>query len=197
LFDQIFQGKARRDELEVWNLELARVSVNIEKQRRKFVEFLNNDIQTVYAHLSDFSSKLKLIYKGAQAESQEEFLENLKKYNDAEIRSGQNLYGPHRDDFTIEKDDKENTYNSSRGELRSQILALKLLQARYLDQHNLQTTILLDDVFSELDETRRSKLISSLSGHQIFITTTEEHHLPTFFGNIKVLNVEDNEIKTA
>jgi DNA replication and repair protein RecF len=135
-----------------------------------------------------------LIYKGIEAETEGEFLEKLDQYRLGEIRSGQNLYGPHRDDFIIEKNDQENIYNSSRGELRAQVLALKLLQARFLDQHKLQTVILLDDVFSELDETRRSKLIQSLFGHQIFITTTEEHHLPKFSGNTKILHVINNQL---
>jgi DNA replication and repair protein RecF len=197
LFGQIMEGRSNKFELEVWNQELARVSVNIARHRKEFIEFLNNNLNETYINLSEFTSVVKIVYKGVEAQTPEEFLEKLKRYEDAEIRSGQNLYGPHRDDFVIEKDGKENIYNSSRGELRSQILALKLLQAKYLDQHKLHTIVLLDDVFSELDETRRSRLIKSLSGHQIFITSTEEHHLPAFGGDIKILNVEHDQIKTV
>ncbi|MBX4205017.1 MAG: DNA replication and repair protein RecF [Candidatus Doudnabacteria bacterium] len=197
LFGQILEGRAQRSDLEIWNQELARVSISINRARKQFTQFLNNSLNQVYADLSDFQSHLFIVYKGIEAETTDEFLEKLAKYHEAEIRSGQNLYGPHRDDFIVEKDGKENIYNSSRGELRAQILALKLLQAKYLDAHKHKTIILLDDVFSELDETRRSKLISSLSGHQIFITTTEEHHLPKFEGDIKILNIESDQIKTA
>jgi len=79
--------------------------------------------------------------------------------------------------------------------LRAQILALKLLQAEYLAQGGKKPIILLDDVFSELDETRRTKLIENLAGHQIFITSTEEHHLPKIAKDALVLKVENNEIK--
>ncbi|HEX5429954.1 MAG TPA: DNA replication and repair protein RecF [Patescibacteria group bacterium] len=197
LFLRIQEGRAGASDLEIWNHELARVSVNINKQRRAFLEYISLDLYKTYASLSDFQNRLDIIYKGVGAETEDEFLIKLKKYDEAEIRSGQNLYGPHRDDFTIQKDGVENIYNSSRGELRAQILTLKLLQAKFLAQHKLETVILLDDVFSELDETRRTRLIESLHGHQIFITTTEEHHLPDFKDNIKVLNVSDNQIKTA
>jgi DNA replication and repair protein RecF len=194
LFEQIFQQQASQSDLEIWNTELAKVAIGISKQRSIFVDFLNSQINETYKNLSDFESKVRLIYKGIEAETEGEFLEKLDQYRLGEIRSGQNLYGPHRDDFIIEKNDQENIYNSSRGELRAQVLALKLLQARFLDQHKLQTVILLDDVFSELDETRRSKLIQSLFGHQIFITTTEEHHLPKFSGNTKILHVINNQL---
>lgn len=197
LFEQIFDQKASVQDLDVWNTELARVSVNINKLRINLVDFINSRINTVYEGLTGFPTKLQLIYKGIGVETESEFLEKLKQHELGEIRSGQNLYGPHRDDFTIEKDGKENIYNSSRGELRSQILALKLLQAEFLKQYKLNPIILLDDVFSELDEMRRSKLIESLKGSQIFITTTEEHHLPKFVAETKILHISNNEIKTA
>lgn len=197
LFGNIFQQKASVSDLEVWNIELARASIHINKQRAIFVEFINSRIDEIYKDLTGFNSKLQLIYKGIAVESEPAFLEKLKQYELGEIRSGQNLYGPHRDDFIVEKDGQENIYNSSRGELRSQVLALKLLQAEYLKQNKLLPIILLDDVFSELDEIRRTKLIESLKGHQIFITTTEEHHLPSMAANTRILQVGENNIKTA
>jgi DNA replication and repair protein RecF len=191
LFDQIFKQLAVIEDLAIWNAELAKVSVRINRARLIFTDYLNNQLNEVYNNLSDFSANLSLVYKGVEVESEAEFLEKLGQYQMGEVRSGQNLYGPHRDDFKIEKEGVENIYNSSRGELRSQVLALKLLQAKYLDEHKNKTIILLDDVFSELDEIRRTKLISSLSGHQIFITTTEEHHLPDFPGNIKKITTQN------
>ena len=197
LFQQIYDRQASVSDLEIWNLELGRVSVNIYQQRKQLAEFIDDRLTDSYNHLTDFPSKLNFVYQGSDAATTEEFLEKLRRYADAEIRSGQNLYGPHRDDFVIEKDSQENLYNSSRGELRSQVLALKMLQAQYLDEHQLKPIILLDDVFSELDEIRRSKLITSLSGRQIFITTTEEHHLPAMAKDTQVLKVSENNIKTA
>jgi DNA replication and repair protein RecF len=194
LFSLIWSNNSDRSELEIWNQELARVGTSIRQHRKTFASFLNDQFQQVYSDLSDFSGKLTLIYKNTETETPEEFLLKLKKCEEAEIRSGQNLFGPHRDDFIIKKDGKENIYNSSRGEQRSQILTLKLLQAKFLDQTRRQTIILLDDVFSELDETRRSRLIETLSGHQIFITTTEEQHLPKFQANTKILHVVGNQI---
>ncbi len=194
LLTQIFEGQATESELQVWNLELANLSLRITKGRKEFVEALNSQINEIYKNLSDFNSKIEVQYDNIGVGSAEDFLAKLATYKSAEIRIGQNLYGPHRDDFTIKKDGQLNLENSSRGELRAQVLALKLLQAKFLDQHKLEPVILLDDVFSELDEIRRTKLLQTLSGHQIFITTTEEHHLPALQKQTKFLRVLNSQI---
>lgn len=194
LFEQLFLRQASPSDLRIWNEELAKVSVRINSAREMFVEFINSHVSEIFGQLTTFTSALNVVYKGIDVSNEGEFLEKLGQYELGEIRSGQNLYGPHRDDFIIEKDSRENIYNSSRGELRSQILALKLIQARFLDQHRLKPIVLLDDVFSELDETRRLRLVENLKDHQIFITTTEEHHLPKVGSDTLILRVSDNQI---
>jgi DNA replication and repair protein RecF len=197
LFKKIVENKASRSDLEIWDTQLAQVSVEVFKKRKELVEFISNKIGQIYANVTGFNNSIRIEYKSIGVETSQEFLEKLSKYKEAEIYSGQNLFGPHRDDFSIIKDEKLNIYNSSRGELRSQVLTLKLLQAEFLNIHKLKPVILLDDVFSELDEQRRGKLISTLSGHQIFITTTEDHHLPDIKNPSQILKVLDNQIKTA
>jgi DNA replication and repair protein RecF len=62
---------------------------------------------------------------------------------------------------------------SSRGEQRSQILALKILELEYLSTEGEKPILLLDDVLSELDDIRRTFLLKYLQGKfQTFITTT-------------------------
>ena len=64
--------------------------------------------------------------------------------------------------------------SASRGELRSIILALKFIEARLIEQKQKQKPIiLLDDVFSELDQTRRECLITNFRDHQVIITSVE------------------------
>ncbi len=194
LLDQLNQGLGNTAELEFWNEQLAEAAAVIETHRLDFVKFLNQKINETNRNLTGFDSKLEVKFR-SQALAKSEFLSSLAEHQTAEIRSGQNLIGPHRDDFIIEKDGIENIYNSSRGELRAQILSLKLLQAEYLSEGERKPIILLDDVFSELDETRRTKLIETLQDHQIFITSTEEHHLPRIGKNTLVIKVENNELK--
>ncbi len=193
LLEQIFQNQAPEAQLVFWNEQLVPVALRIHQKRKDFFSFLNEKIPSALKNLTGFVNSYIVEYKSFDPET---LAENLKNHEQAEIRSGQNLIGPHRDDFEVKKDGQTNVYNSSRGELRAQVLALKLLQAEYLSDEKTKPVILLDDVFSELDETRRTKLLENLKGHQIFITSTEEHHLPKLAKDALVLKVENNEIKS-
>jgi DNA replication and repair protein RecF len=197
LLERVFQNQAQPEEIDSWNQQLAPIAVRITEHRQKFVDFLNANLPAKISQLMGSDSAFLLQYKRMEPKTEQELLESLASHKQAEIRSGKNLIGPHKDDFILEKDGQLNLYNSSRGELRTQILALKLLQAEFLGQTKMRPVILLDDVFSELDELRRTKLLENLSGHQIFITSTEGHHLPKLTKDTLVLNVENNEIKTT
>ncbi len=179
LLQLLSRGEGDRTELEFWNQELAQASIAVWAKRRALMGFLNEKFGAVNQNLTDFQDDYQIEFVSADKfGTPEEFLTELTGLESAEIRSGKNLLGPHRDDWVIKKNGELNIYNSSRGELRAQILALKLLQAQYLTEGEDRPVILLDDVFSELDESRRTKLLETLKGHQIFITSTEEHHLP-------------------
>ena len=81
----------------------------------------------------------------------------------------------HRDDFVFYFNHKPAEGSASRGECRSIILALKFIEADLIYQKTHQKPIiLLDDVFSELDETRRKFLVKNFKNHQIIITSVEK-----------------------
>jgi DNA replication and repair protein RecF len=194
LLEMIYQGQAQRSELEFWNQQLAPVASRLTLKRQEFVDHLNSKLTNKINELTDFKNNFVLKYKRSDASSESEFLQSLIDHTEAEVRSGKNLIGPHRDDFTIEKNELLNLHNSSRGELRAQVLALKLLQAEYLGQTGKRPVVLLDDVFSELDEIRRTRLIENLRDHQIFITSTEDHKLSEIVKEARVIRIEDNQI---
>ncbi len=196
LLEQLNQGMGDATQLDFWNEQLAESGMKIFEHRLELADFINQKFAQVQKNLAGFNASVLFVYKSQLSNlTKQTFLDQLNQHQQAEIRSGKNLIGPHKDDFILEKEGIENIYNSSRGELRSHILTLKLLQAQYLTSEKEKPVILLDDVFSELDETRRSKLLETLSGHQIFITSTEEHHLPKLNTNSLVLKVEDNQIQ--
>ncbi len=178
---------AARDQLDFWDTQLAEISIRLSKSRRDYLSYVGDRFSDSYQKLTQLPSDFRVDYKGLPSEYDPDmFLTRLREYQEAEIRSGQNLFGPHRDDFNIYKNNELNIYNSSRGELRAQILAIKLLQAEYLTIGEDKPLILLDDVFSELDETRRAMLLSSLKGNQIFITTTDEHEASKIVPTAKI-----------
>ena len=83
--------------------------------------------------------------------------------------------GPHRDDIEVSFKDRTFRYFGSQGQQRSLALALRMAEARMLeDSFGKKPVLLLDDVFSELDAGRREKVLSLCDyGHQILITSTD------------------------
>ena len=174
LLEKIGDYTATPFELEFWNQQLAQVAVRVSRARRNFLDYISDKFGQTYHNLTGFGSEFEVAYKGLDRDINEQrFVQILKDHLEAEIRSGMNLIGPHRDDFTITKDGIQNVHNSSRGELREQILALKILQAEYITTGSNRPIMLLDDVFSELDSVRSELLLNNFSEHQVFITSTE------------------------
>ena len=92
-------------------------------------------------------------------------------YEDA-IR-GFTAYGPHREDFVVSFDGRAADEFASRGETRTAILALKIIELQCRSRETNGPLLLLDDVFSELDGHRRHALTRYLQHYQTFLTTTD------------------------
>lgn len=92
-----------------------------------------------------------------------------------EIAQGQSVRGPHRDDLRFSVDGADMGVYGSRGQQRTAVLSLKLAEAAYLKQRlGEPPLLLLDDVLSELDETRRAYLLRAAARlPQCLITTTD------------------------
>jgi DNA replication and repair protein RecF len=87
---------------------------------------------------------------------------------------GFTTHGPHRDDFTLLLGGHNARTAASRGETRTLILILKILEVQLLEAaREHPPLLLLDDVFSELDGARRQALTKFLQPYQTFITTTD------------------------
>jgi len=112
------------------------------------------------------------------------FQGKLQEVKAEELTRGVTLTGPHRDDLLVSYDSKSFRYFGSQGQQRSVVLALKMAEARCLEQSfKTRPVILLDDVFSELDPEKRSKVLSLCDfGYQVLITSTElpKHTGPKF-----------------
>ena len=90
------------------------------------------------------------------------------------IERGFTGYGPHRDDFTVKLKGELAKTSASRGETRTLVISLKLIEAELINnKRGIRPLVLLDDVFSELDGARRRSLTGYLKDHQTIITTTD------------------------
>ena len=103
----------------------------------------------------------------------------LEQYKNEEIASAMTLVGPHRDDFIFLKNDRDLASYGSRGEQRMEILWLKLAELAFVEAKTGELpTLLLDDIFSELDHEHRKIVLDSIGNHQVIITSADEHNLP-------------------
>jgi DNA replication and repair protein RecF len=121
------------------------------------------------------------------------FVEKLASLRRREIAQGVNLLGPHRDDLAFFAGPVNLATYGSRGQQRVAALALKLAELEAIEiETGDQPILVLDDVLSELDPTRREALLASVAAiSQVILTTAEPAALPaTFVANAQVLAVK-------
>ena len=102
------------------------------------------------------------------------FLARLEEVRPDDLRRQQTTVGPHRDDVAFAIDGRDARSFGSQGQQRSIVLALKMAEVLVSeDVTGSRPLLLLDDVMSELDETRRQSVIEfAQSGIQTVVTTT-------------------------
>jgi DNA replication and repair protein RecF len=163
-------------ELFPWNLRLSELGATIARARVVLSEALNEQLGGVYEHISEATTKVSITYNPKFPIDQYEthLLQKLEDHAHEDAIRGFTAYGPHREDFTVTFDDRAADEFASRGETRTAILALKIIELQLLEEVRDQSPLLLlDDVFSELDGRRRKALTSFLQRYQTFLTTTD------------------------
>lgn len=156
-------------------------NISLVKIRYDFLNNINNYLEDVFNSLSNMGT-LKIKYKSFISENDlnradlKDFL--IKKYNsmfNSEILQKTTLLGCHKDDFKLYLNDLDVTEFASQGQQRLTILSLKLAEIEvFIKNKNKRPIILLDDIFSELDEIKKNNIINYFKKDvQIFITTTD------------------------
>lgn len=169
-----------RDTLEIWDMRLAKLGVTVIAERMSYVEKLVPRVRDIYDGISKGKEKIEVKYSPSvkfsvesfsHAEAEQMFLSEIKRTVHSDMRSGFTTIGPHRDDLEIELNGLSARAYGSQGQQRSAVLALKLAEAETLAGVSGETPIvLLDDVMSELDQSRQDYLLNHLHGRQVFIT---------------------------
>lgn len=168
--------EASRSQIFAWNIRLSEQAGKIVQARLALVEQLNMRCQQLYAELSHTATQVKLSYYSPLPTHNYEshLLKQLETRLELDVLRGFTSLGPHREDMLVTFDGRPAAETASRGEARTLVLALKIIELEIVRTARDQTPILLlDDVFSELDGTRRRALTSYLEHYQTFITTTD------------------------
>jgi DNA replication and repair protein RecF len=180
LLTGIRAGRASRAALPAWDRELARYAVALRTDRALAVDLLSEPFADRAGHLG-LNGQPALRYRPRSgATDAEQFLAELQEHLPGELERGFCGHGPHRDELLFLRDGRELRTYGSQGEQRLALLALLLAERVVLATHCGRTPLLLlDDVMSELDHSRRELLVAELSGGgQSVIATTDLAHVP-------------------
>ncbi|MCF7926909.1 MAG: DNA replication/repair protein RecF [Candidatus Izimaplasma sp.] len=178
------QNKKERDYmlLDVLTDQLVDYQKPIIEKRTHFIKEISDLASQHYKKISSTTNNLTITYTPSLVTNLRDKYEEKYRYD---ILKGTTTSGIHRDDISFELDGFDVKSHSSQGEQRTLILAVKLALVDFIYQHkNTYPVLLLDDVLSELDETRQNNLINYLkNATQTLITTT----------NISEINLEEIE----
>lgn len=186
-------------DLEVWTAKFIETGIILTKLRKQIIELLNNVFSNIVKHLSNSSNFASIEYNPSFSEinfSENNFEDDFEENNDNSIRlaisehfqriyngevaRGYNLIGPHRDDFTIFLNDYNAKEFASNGESWTLALALKMALFKSLEKKNgKKPIVILDDVFAQLDESRRKQILEFAKNQdQVFITVASLSDIP-------------------
>ncbi|MBI5127425.1 DNA replication/repair protein RecF [Candidatus Roizmanbacteria bacterium] len=155
-----------REELKFWDEYLIEQGSYLTKKRQAYIDFLNSN--------QDLDSKkFSIVYQ------KNEITElRLKESFPEAVRFRKTLIGPQKDDFQIfiTSTGKKNVHHfGSRSEQRLAVFWLKINEIKYLEKYfKKKPIILLDDIFSELDQNNQKIIVPLISRYQTVATTTEE-----------------------
>ena len=167
------QTQLSQESLFAWNVSLSEYGAYIITQRQAFIAMINQDIESVYRTIAGSKDAVTVRYSHhPHANIQQKLLSDLHDHFEKDTIMGFTSVGPHRHDVLFDFNGSAALTVASRGEVRSMILALKFLEVNITEtQTDKKPLILLDDVFSELDETRQKNLMTEFTDHQIIITS--------------------------
>lgn len=190
------------DTLDIWEERIAFFASEIIRQRIGYINKLGLFASDIYGGLSSGREKLDISYLQGTAvmgDTKQELYESMKyqlyasRKND--LITGHTSVGPHRDDLEVKIDRLVARSYGSQGQQRSAALALKLGEAAVIRSFtDEQPVALLDDVMSELDETRQNYILNHIKDWQVFITCCD----PSTVKNLrygKKIYIEDGSAK--
>lgn len=163
-----------REMLFSWDRLLARLGIKLNQMRRNYINEINSRLNETYHSIAENNDEINIKYRSEVPEDITEaaYLAEFNKNFIKESCIGHTIFGTHHDDYIFEFNHKPADGSASRGETRSIILALKFIEARLIEETlNQKPLILLDDVFSELDEARRQCLVQNFKQHQVILTS--------------------------
>lgn len=199
LLKDISYAPSLMDTLDIWDEKLSALGGAIIRMRMEYTRRLQKQAADIYNGISMDRESFALSYRPFGLEEIQEgwtqkeisslLREKTGRNRADDLRSGASGIGPHRDDLEITINGRSVRAFGSQGQQRSSVLALKLAESRCIgDILGERPVILLDDVMSELDQSRREYLLNHLTGSQIFITCCDKSYFSRLEGGPCISN---------
>ena len=208
LLKAIRLDKDRASELDFWDRNLSEHASYILHRRSKVISDLSDIAKSVYSELSTEENVFLLNYRCTIPfnysdpkkihEYEFEISKTLTSRRETDISQTVTSIGPHRDDIELLSNNLDAGKYSSRGQVRSMILAMKIAEAMYLSEmHGDSPVLLFDDILSELDEMKRRLIFDKLAQYgQCIVTTAEIAIVPKeILAEIQHLRLDEDEIQ--
>ncbi len=164
-------------DLDAWDSQIINFGTEIVKKRLKLADFLKNELSAIYSAIAgeDYKISLKYLTKLPDSDQIEEvYATELIVRRDQDIRDRKTTFGPHLDDLKFSLNGRDLLSASSRGEIRTLLLAVKFAEILFIEAKTQEKPVLLlDDVFSELDLGRQKHLLAKIQDYQTIITSTD------------------------
>jgi DNA replication and repair protein RecF len=174
--------------LDVWDGHLAAHGAELMAARLELVNQLAPEVEKAYQLLAPSSRPAAIAYRASidlpEGSSDTEvlaaaLLEELARRRGAELERGMCLVGPHRDDLELRLGEQPAKGFASHGESWSMALSLRLASYELLRGEGSEPVLILDDVFAELDNSRRRALAGVAAGaEQVLITAAVGEDIP-------------------
>ena len=183
--------------LSVLDDQLVDYGCRVMVHREEFIKKMESFGREKHFDISDQLEELSIRYQPSvnftdKEHLAESFYTALQKSRSRDLFKKNTGVGPHRDDMIFLINGMDASFGSQ-GQHRSLVLSIKLAEIELMESITKESPILLlDDVMSELDNTRQLKLLETISQNiQTFITTTSLEHLQNLPDNLSIFTVND------
>lgn len=191
-------GNGSKDYLNILTNQVIEIGLKIHQYRLEFINKLSNYITTNYFKITG-NDNLRFVYKSDYLnKTKEELIKIYKKEENRDIVLGKTNIGVHRDDYEFEINGLNMRDFGSEGEQKNCIISLKMAEIDiFKEEKNKVPILILDDLFSELDEIKINNIIKFISDDiQTFITTTELDKVSnSLIDNSKILEINNGIVK--
>lgn len=188
LLKKIRENKEKPDMLDAWDDQLAVTASKIVNKRQESVKKLAMLANLMHRKITASKENLTLVYQKHEMQEAEmeklkiEYKNKLLQFRQNDIWRGSTSIGPHKDDLILTVNGINLRTFGSQGQQRTGVLSLKLAELEFIKSETGEYPILLlDDVMSELDASRREHLLAFIKDRvQTIITATEEKYFPNW-----------------